>query len=136
MSVVVPNVGTRVYIELMLGGTLTAKLYSNNKVPALTDTAASYTPVSGGGYANKSLTFANWDFTTANPALAIYNAFLQWSFTGATDAPGTIYGYYIVNAGGTLIQAERFPAGSIPFSPINGSYIKVKPRITVASANS
>jgi len=134
MGLVVPDTVEIVTLNSILGPALTLKLYSNNKIPAGGDTAAAYTEVSGGGYANKPLTFANWVITSGTPSAAQYNALQQWTFTGPTDAPGTIYGYFVIrNSDGLLQWAERFPAGSLPFSPIAGSIIRVLPKFTVGS---
>ena len=134
MGLVVPDVLELETLNNVLGSPLTLKLFSNNKVPAGGDSAASYTEVSGGGYANKPLTLANWTITAGTPSSAQYNALQQWTFTGVTDAPGTIYGYYVTrNSDGKLMWAERFPAGSLPFSPINGSIVRIIPKFTCGS---
>lgn len=139
MSLVVPDVGEVAMLNSILSVTASAvldplilKLYSNNITPANSDTAGTYTTVVGGGYASVSLDKTNWVVTGGSPSVAQYNAFISFSFTGATNAPGTIYGYYIVDTNNTLICAERFPAP--PFTPINGSLIRVKPRLTCASS--
>lgn len=125
MASVYAEVGRTKFLQLILNQTLTLKLYSNNVVPASGDTAASFTEVAGGGYASKSLTFANW---TIALAIATYLA-RDFNFTGATDAPGTVYGYFIVDSAGVLYQAERF--GSV-LSPVNGSLIRVTPKMQAA----
>lgn len=126
MTLVVPNVAEVDNLNLFLNRALVLKLYSNDKTPAEGDTVASYTEVSGGGYASKSLTFATWAITSGDPTVALYTA-QDFEFTGSTNAPGTVFGYFIV-VGSLLLWAERFPAGVLPFSPINGSLIKVTPR--------
>lgn len=113
---------------------LTLKLYSNNRTPGLTDVAGDYNEVSGGGYSDEALVAASFTVTPGNPSQAIYNAFVEWTFTGATDAPGTIYGAYIVDGNGVLISAELFDGG--PFIPGNGDIIKYKPRIQCATLTS
>jgi len=127
MTLLVPSVSKKVYLEGILNEVLTLKLYSNNKIPAVGDTAASYTEVTGGGYISKSLGFEGWTITEASPSVATY-AFQNFSFTGVTDAPSTIYGYFVVNASGVLRWAERFEESSVPFEPIAGSLIRVTPR--------
>ncbi len=127
MSIVVPNVGEQVALnEFLKSGNLTLKLYSNNVTPGETDTAATYTEVSGGGYVAKTLVAANWSVTPGNPSIATY-AQQTFAFSGPTNAPGTIYGYYVVDASNVLRWAERFPASVVPFSPISGSSIRVTP---------
>ncbi len=135
MTLIVPNARELVILTDFLTPDLTLKLYSNDRTPAGGDVAADYTEISGGGYTNKPLTFANWGITAGAPTVGLYNAVQEWIFTGATDAPGTIYGYYITrDSDGVLMWAERFPSGSVPFTPVNGSIIRVLPRIEVESA--
>lgn len=135
MSLIVTDVQEQAVLTTFLTPALTMRLYSNDKTPAGGDTVAAYTEVSGGGYANKPLTLANWAFTAGAPTTALYNAVQSWSFTGPTNAPGTIYGYYITrDSDGLLMYAERFPSGSLPFSPIAGSVIRITPKITCESA--
>lgn len=133
MSLLVPNLGEVNALQKWLDQNLTLKLYSNNKTPAEGDTAADYTEVSGAGYASKTLTFANWIIqTVTGTTSAQYNSNQDFNFTGVTSAPGTIYGYYIVDASNTLIFSERFPASVLPFSPVNGSLVRIIPKIEAA----
>lgn len=134
MTLVVPNVGEVAMLNKILNQVgLVLKLYSNDKTPLASDTAANYTEVVGGGYANFILTFANWSINPNTPTFAIYLNFLTFQFTGVTSAPGTIFGYFIVDSLGTLLVAERFPI--VPFVPVNGSVINIKPRITLGSVS-
>lgn len=130
MSLLVPDVGEVQALTKWLNQTLTLKLYSNNVTPAEGDTAASYTEVAGGGYASKSLTFANWVIATAaGVTSAVYDSQF-FGFTGVTNAPGTVYGYYVVDGSNNLLWAERFSAP--PFTPVANSLIKITPRIEAA----
>lgn len=129
MTLVVPSIGTEKLLDYIMVNSLTLRLFSNNIVPAVTDVLATYTEVIGGGYAAISLTPANWVTTAGVPSVALYNALQQFNFTGATNPPGTIYGYYVTQ-GANLLWAERFPAGEVPFTPQAGSYIRLRPRIT------
>ena len=135
MSLIVPNAREVVILTDFLTPALTLRLYSNDRTPSGNDVAADYTEVAGGGYANKPLTFANWGITGGAPSVGLYNAVQSWIFTGATTAPGTIYGYYITrDSDGVLMWAERFPSGSAPLVPENGSSVRITPRITCESA--
>lgn len=111
------------------------KLYSNNRTPGLTDQASDFTEVIGGGYVDVNLNKANFSVAAGNPSEALYSAFQDFTFTGATGGPGTIYGYYIIDGAGNLVQAERFPSAQTPITPVNGTLIRIKPKITAASAN-
>jgi len=135
MSLIVTNVQEASILTNFLTSALTMRLYGNDRTPAGTDVAANYTEIAGGGYATKALTLANWTITAGGPTIALYNTVQQWVFTGAINAPSTIYGYFITrDSDGLLLWAERFPAGSVPFTPIAGSVIRVTPRITAESA--
>lgn len=132
MTLLVPTVGLNKFLALglenILSGALTLKLFSNNKTPADADTAASYTVVSGAGYANITLASADW---TVLDGVAT-QAQKQFDFTGPTDAPTTIYGYYVVNSDNVLMWAERFSPSVVPFVPVDGSSIKITPRFEAA----
>ncbi len=131
MTLVVPNDAELAILTYILTGNHTLRLFSNNIVPSATDTIASYTEVVGGGYAAKALTFAHWVLTAGGPSVAQYDTQQVFTFTGPTNAPGTIYGYHITrDSDGKLMWAERFAAGFLPFSPIVGSVIRVTPRLT------
>lgn len=134
MGLVVPDILEVETLNNILGSPLTLKLYSNNKVPAGGDNAAAYTEVTGGGYVSLPLTLANWTITAGAPSSAQYNSIQQWTFTGPTNAPGTIFGYFVIrNSDSKLMWAERFPAASLPFSPIVGSNVRIIPKFTVGS---
>lgn len=131
---VVPNVLEVEILTTILTPPLTLRLYGNNATPVGITLAAGFIEIAGGGYANKPLTFANWGIVSGDPAVATYNAQQTWTFTGAINAPFTIYGYYVTrNSDGKLMWAERFAAGLVPFTPINGSIIKVIPKFIAQS---
>ena len=133
MPMIVPDVLEVEVLTTLLTPALTLRLYSNNYTPGGGSATANFTEVTGGGYANKPLTFANWVITANAPSDALY-PLQTWTFTGPTDAPGTIYGYYVTrNSDGKLMWAERFAAGYLPFSPIAGSLVKITPRFTASS---
>lgn len=134
MSLVVPNtLEVEVLTDLMTSA-LTMKLYGNDATPAAGSSAASFNEISGGGYASKPLTFANWSISAGDPSQAVYNATQQWTFTGPISGTGNVYGYFVTrNSDGKLMWAERFPSAVVPFVPIAGSIIKVLPRFTAQS---
>lgn len=135
MTLIVPNARELELATDFLTPALTLRLYGNNVTPSGASAAADFTEIAGGGYANFPLTFANWGITAGAPTVALYNATQQWVFTGAVDAPGTIYGYFVTrNSDGQLMWAERFPSGLVPFTPQAGSFIRVTPRVTFESA--
>lgn len=129
MALVISNVVEEDVLESFLETeNLFLRLYSNDVTPAETDTAATFTQVTGGGYAAITLALGSWVITPGAPTIALYTQ-QTFTFTGATGAPSTIYGYYVVNAGGFLRWAERFPGANVPFAPISGSIIRITPRM-------
>lgn len=134
MSLMIPNTAQTYILNLLLNQNLKLKLFSNDVTPTITDTLASFTEVSGGGYAEITLVFADWVVTEGPPAVGVYDSFQDFDFTGATSGPGTIWGYMITNnAEDLLYWVERFPI-SAALEPINGSQIRIKPRITLDNA--
>lgn len=137
-SLVIPDEGEVVGLKAWLGHTaaatpLTLRLFSNNHTPAHEDTNASYTEVAGGGYAAFALTGGSWTIVAGSPSTASYAAH-SFTFTGATNAPGTIYGYYITDNNSKVIVAQLLT--SPPFTPVNnGDAVVVNPQITLASVS-
>lgn len=134
MPLIVPDALEVEVLNSILTNTLTMRLFSNNKTPVGGDTVAGYTEVAGGGYAAKLLLFPNWTIQAGDPSFGVYNTTQIWTFTGVTNAPGTVYGYYVTrNTDGKLMWAERFPAATLPFSPVAGSLVKVLPKFAAQS---
>lgn len=132
MAIVIPNVTEAAVLAAFLETEdLFLRLYSNNVTPSEGSTAATFTQVAGGGYSQITLDKDDWTITTGDPTFAT-QVQKTFSFTGPTNAPGTIYGYYVVNGAGVLQWAERFPGANVPFTPINGSSIKITPRMECA----
>lgn len=133
MSIIVPNNAELDILTVILTPAHTIKLYGNAITPGPTNLAATFTEIVGGGYAGKPLTFANWVLVAGAPTWATY-PLQTWTFTGVINAPGTIYGYFVTrNSDGKLIWAEKFPTGFFPFTPINGSTVKITSRFYVNS---
>lgn len=126
-----PNAAKVVAATKFLDETLILHLYSNNYTPAVGDTIAAYTEVAGGGYVDKPLAVASWSIVSGNPTIASYAA-QDFTFTGVTTAPGTVYGYYITDVANVIRGAQRFSDLVVPFSPIAGSIIRITPRLQVS----
>lgn len=111
------------------GNNLTMRLFVNDVHPAQTGT--SYTEALGGGYAAKTLTLGLWTVDPANdPSEAAY-AQQVYTFTGSLTTNQTIYGYYVTNAEGTVVWAERLTA---PFTPANdGDHLDITPKFQMSS---
>jgi hypothetical protein len=129
MPLVVPNAVEVAVLEFFLKTTNSVlRLYSNDVTPSETSSSASFTEVTGGGYAAKTLTAANWTITAGDPSFGIY-AQQEFTFTGVTGGSGEIYGYYVTDASdGSLKWAERFPGSITPYEPVADSNIKIVPR--------
>ncbi len=131
-NMVIPNEGKAVALAAILGKTaaatpLTLRLFSNNHTPAAGDTNASYTEVSGGGYAAFAFTAARWSITSADPSVATY-ASHSFTFTGVIGGSGNVYGYYITDNNNKVIAGQRLD--SPPYTPaVNGDSVVVNPLI-------
>jgi len=139
MSGVVPQVGQVAMLNSILsksGGItfpLSLRLYSNDKVPIVGDIFTDYTVVSGGGYANVSIANGSgFTVSAGTPGEAIYSSFQDFNFTGAIGGSGNVYGYYILDTNNVLVGAERF---STFITPVNGSLVRIKPRIRLGNAS-
>ena len=134
MSLLVPRTGEVIALKYLVGYTTTTEplvlhLFTNNKTPAETDTASSYTEATGFGYGSISLTGASWVVTAADPSTCTY-AQQTFTFTGAL---GSVYGYYLTRASSLdLVYAERFSDGPYVIAN-NGDQIKITPSITAES---
>jgi len=112
------------------GKDLTLKLFTNDITPVDTHVASNYTEAAGGGYAAKTLSNGSWTVTPANdPSDAIY-AQQVWTFTGALTGPGVIYGYFVLDADGILLWAERLTAAFTPAN--NGDQVKITPKVELS----
>lgn len=131
MTLIVPNVAEVLAVNQFLDTDLTMKLYSNDVTPAEANTLATYNEVAGGGYVAKTLYNGTWVITPGNPTIAVYPV-QDFLFTGPTDTPSTCYGYFVVDSDGILRWAERFPEGALPFMPILGSLVRIRPRFVAS----
>ncbi len=128
----IPNVEEQRIGENYVANALSLRLYSNNVTPDESSSLATFTQVTGGGYAAKSIVSADWTWTPGDPTVGEAPE-QEFAFTGATDAPGTIYGYYLVDTvTGLYIGGERFTASVLPFTPVAGSTIRLTPTVQVS----
>ena len=131
MALLVPNTGEVIALSYLVNKTasenLVYRLFTNNITPSETDTAATYTEATGGGYASATLAGSSWTVTGGAPSSATY-AQQTYTFTGALTTNPDIRGYYVTRATtGDLVLAETFTV----FTPTtNGDNIKLTPTIT------
>ena len=123
----IPNVEEARILANIVRNAISLRLYSNDVTPGETSTLATFTQVAGGGYAAKTLAVLSWVVTQGNPSTAVY-AQQTFTFTGVTTAPGTIYGYYLVDTvTGLYIGGERFSGSLVPIEPVENTQIRVTP---------
>ena len=134
-TLLVPDVGECWLLSNALGktnapATYTLALFASSTTPAEGDTLATYTKAAGGGYADKTLTAANWaaPATVAGVSSTSY-AEQTFTFTGTLTTNPNIYGYYWFDSG-TLILAERAAASFTPTN--NGDTYKVTPYLELS----
>jgi hypothetical protein len=138
MAVKVPNVGELFFLNLLVAelnaNPASLRLFQNNKTPADGDVAADYTVATFSGYANFTL---NGTFTAGYTNSAGKAETVEDLRTFAHDGGGTnnsVYGWYILSSGGTLLMAERF--ADAPRTMQSGSAdIIITPKITLRSTN-
>jgi len=130
MALNFPDVGENLALEMIVNKTapqnLTLKLFKNNITPSDTDTAATYTEATFGGYSAISLTGGSWN--SASSGTITYGA--QQTFTCNAVATDDIYGYYVVQTtSGILLYSER--DSNAPLAIRNsGDAIKITPTIS------
>lgn len=135
MSVVIPNGGEVILLDAASGKTVatawTLRLYTAIS-PALANSTvvAHLTEATGGGYAAKALTAANWVTTPGSPTSSAY-PLQTFTFTGALSGNPAILGYYITRADGSLVAVEALGASYTPLA--NGDTLDVTPTITLGS---
>lgn len=137
MSLVLADVGADAILKAFFnnvrpagGNNLTLKLFVNDVTPADTDTAATYTEASGGGYAAKTLTNGSWTVATGNdPSDAVY-ADQAFVFTGPLTTNLTVYGYYVEDADGVLQWSERLGSTFTPEN--NGDSLTITPKFQLS----
>lgn len=132
MSIVLSDVGAEQILKKYFantapagGNNLTLKLFTSNTTPADTDTAGTYTEATGGGYSAITLTAASFTVSTVGGIAQAAYAQRTFTFSGALTTNGTVYGYYIVDADGVLIYAERAATSYTPLN--NGDALMITP---------
>lgn len=130
-GLVLSDVGAAMMLKAILnnvwpsgGKNLTIKLYTNNYIPLDTSASNSFTEATGGGYTSKTLTNGSWTVGSASLRQGTY-AKQVWTFTGALTTNPTIYGYYVIDADGILVFAQKLSASYTPI--VNGATLGITP---------
>lgn len=120
------------------GSYLTIKLYTNNYDPSADSVAADFAEANGGSYAAKSIAATDWTVSTVSSIAQAQANQQTWEFTTTLTADAlatppktdTIYGYYVIDADGTLIYAEK---STVSFKPINpGDILMITPKFQLS----
>jgi hypothetical protein len=115
------------------GKNLILKLFCNNVTPADTDTLATYTEASGGGYAAITLTNGSWVVSEVSSIWQAAYAQQTFTFTGALTTNPTIYGYYIIDQTTPTANVVWSQLLVAPFTPANnGDTCKVTPLLQLS----
>ena len=132
MTLLVPNNGEgdglQYFVNKAAPENLVLRLYSNNITPAETDVAATYTEVTGFGYAAVTLAGATWGAPVEGAPSSISYPIQTFTFTGAF---GNVYGYFMTRfTSGRIALAERFTGAPYAINN-NGDNIQVTANITL-----
>lgn len=128
----IPNTEEVRLLQNYLRNLVYLKLFSNNVIIAETSTLASFNEVTGGGYVAKSLLVASWVAVAGDPSTITYPQQI-FNFTSVTGAPGTVYGYYLVDSvTGLFIGGENFAPAVSPLTPVSGSKITITPKVSAS----
>jgi len=138
MALVLADLGADVFLGTFFVATALQntllKLYVTDVTPNAggADVIGDYTIAVGGDYADKTLTRgAGWTLTPADdPSDVIYTQ-QTFTFTGPLTTNGTIYGYVVTNAAGTvLLWAEKLAQSFVPYN--NGDQLLVTPKFQLS----
>lgn len=134
MSLKVPYASTLKGLDLLVAAWLegaTLRLYSNNHTPADADTVGDYTECTFPGYAAISLT--GWSGAALNGSNKAETVLGPQTFTGGSIVtPEDIYGIFVTDVDGDLIDAEINPAGVVSMS-LAGQTYSYTPKFTLKS---
>lgn len=128
----VPNVGLEEMLPLLTGDLAGAEvcLFVNNYTPVAGSVVGNFTEATFPGYAREPL--AGWDAVAIVSDHARQNAD-DCEFTlSATGGPYSVYGYFVLTAGGDLLWAERDPNAPGVLST-TGDVYRVIPQLSMAS---
>jgi len=125
---VIPNTG-KVFIGATIQTALavsTIKLFKNDMVPDVGTVLADFTEADFSGYAAQAV--ATWGvpyIDQVNGGVSITAPAHQFQAANPTTVPNTVYGYYLEDTGGNLVQAGRFDAPIDMVQPSDGFVLAV-----------
>lgn len=100
------------------------KLFKNNYTPVAGTTLANLTEADFSGYA--SVVLAGWTAAAIGAGGRAYSQadLVTFAHNGGVTA-NSIYGYWVVDSGGTLLWAERFATAPITMSGLGDSIVVI-----------
>lgn len=103
------------------GNSFKLKLFTNDvDIDDTTLTASSFTEASGGGYEDIELTAADFTVSVVEGIAQAATPLQSFTFTGTLTGGVQVYGYYVVDADGVYIFADK-PGD--PYTPtVNGLF--------------
>lgn len=109
-----------------VGGTnLTVKLFTNDITPTEASVAGDFTEAVGGGYTANAITEASAAVSVVTGVAQTVFTDLSFVFTGPLTTNPSVYGYFVVDADGVLIWADRATG---PYTPASdGDLFVVRP---------
>jgi len=133
MALVVADIGAATMLKAFFnnvwpagGKNLTLRLYTNDYTPVEGSTAGNFTEAAGGGYAAKTLTNGSWTQSQVGGIEQVAYAEQTFNFTGPLSGSATVYGYFVTDADGVIVFAER---GAASFQPaVDGDAIPIIPK--------
>jgi hypothetical protein len=132
MSLVVTTAGEKILADVLgaayNGGPYVIRLFQNDHTPDPADVLADYTEADFSGYAELDLDGWAAAVTVSGRAQIVATLKVWTHSAGAVD--NDIYGYYVVNAGGALVWAERDPNAPVTVDTAGQEY-NVLPRFTL-----
>jgi hypothetical protein len=131
----VPNVGEVKLLDVLRlnWGTLDMGLFKAMHTPADLDTLATYVAIEADfpGYARQAI--ANWQLPVTDGTGRASTIADAVTFTrGVGGLPQSIFGYFVVDAGGILLWAELDPNAPVPINNPGNTY-SVLPALTKRS---
>lgn len=124
MALTVPIVGRTKMMDLLKGAfgtTLRFKLYQNNYTPDANSIISSFTEATFDGYTFLNETVWNASALDGSNRGVSQGGTLTWTKSaGATG--NNIYGYFVTDASGNLLWAERGPAAPYPMTTVGQTF--------------
>lgn len=105
---------------------VTLRLFTNNFSPAHNDAIGSYNQCTDGSYSGIVLTGSTWTLNSITNGKSVSYAGQTFNFAGANS----LYGWYMTDAGNTIVIAAGNFAGTLPIAiPSGGGTYTVTPTL-------